>query len=378
MRAGMLFWAGALAVWSTGAMAADPEIGPFVAREISPRVHLLSTPQDYYGPVVGNVSIIEQNDGFIVVDTGLTVGNGRSIVDYIRARSAKPVKAVIFSHWHNDHPQGASAIRDAWPKVRIIATPQTKAGLLGPARVGVDLKWDDRLYPEMQKQIAETKRGHQALLDAPDTPPDRKERLRQGLVELDRFMAGYRGTYIVLPTETFTSERLIDDPVTPVELLYFGRANTAGDAIVWLPKQKIAMSGDVVVWPIPFGFFSYPAEWIQTLSKLKALRYSILIPGHGEPQSDARYIDQLIALISDVRAQVGPLAKQGLPLDEVRKKVDFSKHADLFATQPRLKPQFQQYWVEPMVENAWKEANGITITQGDGEVQAKPGAKKSK
>ena len=93
-------------------------VQPFTAREISPEVHLLSTPPDYYGPAIGNVSIIEQQDGFVLVDSGLSVGNGRTIVDYIRARSSKPVKAVMITHWHNDHPQGVSAIRDAWPKVR--------------------------------------------------------------------------------------------------------------------------------------------------------------------------------------------------------------------------------------------------------------------
>lgn len=35
------------------------DVTPFTAREISPEVHLLATPQDYYGPAIGNVSIIE-------------------------------------------------------------------------------------------------------------------------------------------------------------------------------------------------------------------------------------------------------------------------------------------------------------------------------
>ncbi len=378
MRTGSLIWAGALAVWSTAAIAADPKIDPFVSREISPRVHLLSTPQDYYGPVVGNVSVIEQGDGVVLVDSGLTAANGRAVADFVRSRTTKPVKAVIITHWHNDHPQGVSAIRDAWPKVRIIATAATKAGMLGPELVQVGLEPSERNDAEMAKQGVEYQKGLDAIAADPATAPDRRERVMKAKKDFAAFVEGYRGTYVVPPTEIFELELLLDDPDYPVRVLHLGRANTAGDALAWLPRQKIVMTGDIVVAPIPFGFFSYPADWIETIGKVKALGFTTLVPGHGEPQTDTRYIDQLTALISDVRAQVAPLAKQGLSLDEVRKRVDFSKHVDLFATQPRLKPQFQGFWVDPMTENAWKEAKGIAIVQGEGEVQANPAAKKSK
>jgi glyoxylase-like metal-dependent hydrolase (beta-lactamase superfamily II) len=128
------------------------------------------------------------------------------------------------------------------------------------------------------------------------------------------------------------------------------------------------MSGDMVVWPTPFGFFSFPGDWIQTLGRLKALNYAILIPGHGEPQTDTAYVDRLIGSIEDIRAQVGTLAKQGLSLEEVGKRVDFSRYRDLFGTTERAKTLFKAYWTDPMIENAWKEANGLPIVQGEGEV----------
>ena len=43
-------------------------------------------------------------------------------------------------------------------------------------------------------------------------------------------MADIRGTYLVLPTETFERELLLDDPIRPVRLIHPGRANTDGDA----------------------------------------------------------------------------------------------------------------------------------------------------
>jgi glyoxylase-like metal-dependent hydrolase (beta-lactamase superfamily II) len=354
---------------AAAAFAAEVETAPFVAREVGPRVHLLSTPPDWYGPVIGNVSIIEQADGFVVVDAGLTADNGRTIVRYIKARSDKPVKAVVITHWHNDHPQGVSAIRDAWPDVRIIATEETKRGMIGPA-LGelVGLEPDERFLARAREMNVEQQAELDKLIADPATAPDRRERARKAKIDFAAFAENYAGTHVVPPNETFERTLSIGDPDVPVEVLFLGRANTAGDAVVWLPKQRIVMSGDMVVAPTPFGFFSHPGEWVQTLGKLKALGFATLIPGHGDPQTDSAYIDQLIGSIEDIRAQVGPLAKQGWSLDEVRTRVDFSRYAEIFGKTDRMKALFKAYWTDPMTENAWKEAKGLPIVQGEGEV----------
>lgn len=352
-----------------GADVPAVDVKPFAAREVSPELHLLATPQDYYGPAIGNVSIIEQGDGFVLVDSGLSAGNGRTIVNYIRARSQKPVKAVVITHWHNDHPQGVSAIRAAWPQVRIIATEETKKGMLGPELgelVGLEPgpQYDERV----RKLNADQQEALDKLIADPATAPDRVERAKKAKLDFLLFSESYSGTHVVPPTETFAEQLRIDDPAVPVEVKFLGRANTAGDAVVWLPRQRIAISGDMVVWPTPFGFFSFPGDWVQTLGKLKRLGYKTLIPGHGEPQYDTRYIDQLIGSIEDIRAQVGPLAKQGLGLEEVNKRTDFSRYRDLFGKTERQKTLFKVYWTDPMTENAWKEAKGLPIKQGEGEV----------
>ena len=353
------------------------DVRPFAAREISPTVHLLSTPQDYYGPVVGNVSIIEQADGFVLIDSGLTAGNGRTIANYIKARSSKPVKALIITHWHNDHPQGASAIRAAWPNVRIIATEETRQGMVGPA-LGemVGMEPGEQYVARARELNAQQQEALDKLIADPATAPDRRERAKKMKADFAAFTEAYAGTHMVAPTETFDKELKIDDPMVPVEVKFLGRANTAGDAVVWLPRQRIAMSGDIIVWPTPFGFFSFPGDWVQTLGRLKALDYAVLIPGHGEPQRDAAYIDKLIGSIEDIRAQVGPLARQGLPLEEVMKRTDFSRYRDLFGTTERAKTLFKAYWTDPMTENAWKEAKSLPIVQGEGEVNVRKQSEK--
>ena len=365
--------AAAIILSGTGAVAADApppaaaevDIKPFVAREITPRVHLLSMPDDWYAQLAGNVILIEQSDGFVVVDSGGNAANGRAVVRYARTLANKPIKAVMITHWHGDHPQGVSAIRDAYPRVRIISTPGTEAGILGPASYNIGYHPDpkfDRATASASQKLAET---YRKLLDDPSTPADRKERIKKALDQFDLMTRDFVGSYLVPPTETFEHELDINDRDVPVRIMFLGRANTAGDAIAWLPKQKIVATGDIVVSPYPFGFGSYPADWIETLGKLKALGFRTLIPGHGDPQSGTDYIDKLVASIRDLQAQVRPLAKAGMSLDEVRKKVDFSKSISMFGDTPRVKANLQGLFFDPMIKNEYNEARGQPIVQGD-------------
>lgn len=371
MRRALTAIAIVLASTALAASAAQPsgqavEVTPFVAHEIHPKVHLLSTPDDYYGPSIGNVILIEQSDGFVIVDSGLNAANGRAVVRYARFLAAKPIKAVMITHWHNDHPQGVSAIRDAFPKVRIIATRETEAGMLGPEAFDIGYapgpKWDGA----MATLIARSKDGLEKLLADPATAPDRKERIKKALVQYASFANDFAGSYIVPPTETFERQLVIGDRDLPVEFLHLGRANTPGDAIAWLPRQRIVATGDIVVSPIPFGFGSHSGDWIETIGKVKALGFMTLIPGHGLPQSDSAYLDKLVAAMTGLRAQVMPLAKAGLSLEEIKKKIDFTKSIETFGTTQRIRSNAQSLFFDPMTGSVYKEARGQPIVQGEG------------
>jgi glyoxylase-like metal-dependent hydrolase (beta-lactamase superfamily II) len=344
---------------------AEVDIAPFVAHEINPKVHLLATPDDWYAAAIGNVILIEQSDGFVVVDSGTSAGNGRAVVRYAKSLANKPIKAVMITHWHNDHPQGISAIRDAYPKVRIIATRGTEAGMLGPESYDVGYRPDAEFDQASLKLLQSSQDNYRKVLDDPATPSVRKERIRKALVQFDQMKKDFVGTYIVPPTETFERELVIGDREIPVHMMFLGRANTEGDAIAWLPRQKIVASGDIVVSPWPFGFGSYSGDWIQALGKIKALGFTTLIPGHGAPQNDVSYLDKLIAAMGDLRTQIFPLAKAGMSLDDVKKKVDFSKSIALFGDTPRDKANVQSLFFDPMIGSVNKEALGRPIVQGD-------------
>jgi glyoxylase-like metal-dependent hydrolase (beta-lactamase superfamily II) len=348
------------------ASAGTDSYAPFELSELAHGIHLLSQPEEFSGPASGNVTIIEQADGIVLIDSGGSRGDGDRIVNAIRALTQKPVKAVVITHWHNDHLQGVSQIVKEWPTVRIIATEETRLGILGPAATVFgptpSSKADAKIADDIGKFIDQL----EAVANNPETDQATRDRYHRAIEQNRAMIPDFAGTILMEPNEILEKERLINDPERPVRVQFLGRANTAGDAIAWLPKQRIIVTGDIVVTPTPFGFFSYPKDWIATIKRIKAFNFSLLVPGHGRPQHDHTYLDRLTATISDIRAQVAPLARQGYGLETVRKAVRFEIQTAIFAQTPRAKRMFDAYWLTPMVENAYKEARGEPIIQGEG------------
>ncbi|NNM78126.1 MBL fold metallo-hydrolase [Sphingomonas sp. ID1715] len=338
---------------------------PFDSRQLARGIHLLTMPDGYVGAAISNVTVIEQRDGMVVIDSGATAGHGRAIVGFVRSLGPKPVKALLITHWHNDHPLGASELQRAWPHMRIIATQATRRHLAGKTLSLVGRQPDEKYDVAVWNQVSGTRAQFAQRRNLPDTSDEQRARFDRATRELEDFARSYPGTHIVVPTESFTDRLTIADPERPVELRFFGRANTDGDALAWLPRQRIILTGDIVVAPLPFGFFSYPGEWIDVLAKVKALDFALLVPGHGAPQEDSAYLDKLTVALNDLRTQIGPMAREGLTLDEVRKRFDPARQKAAFVTSPRLERAFEANWLSPMIVNSWLEARGQAFVQGD-------------
>ena len=89
-----------------------------------------------------------------------------------------------------------------------------------------------------------------------------------------------------------------------IQFLHPGKAHTAGDIVMWLPQEKIVATGDIVTGPVPL----MPSPWTDgygaVLSRVKALGFATLVPGHGPVEHDSRYLDLLAETIQTVSAQM--------------------------------------------------------------------------
>jgi glyoxylase-like metal-dependent hydrolase (beta-lactamase superfamily II) len=347
------------------AILAAPAIAdPFqyARQEITNGVHLIYRIDPVRVPVEGNVIVIEQESGLVVVDSGGSRLAAERIIDQIRHISNAPVRSLVNTHWHGDHHLGNATFLATWPALEIVAHENTIDHISGDA---MDYIFESAEQLEAARPVIQSLVATGALPDGTELPDRIVEYYSNLYHDLDILSSAVEAVEIVAPTRGFSDRLVLDDPRRPVELRYFGRGNTDGDAVIWLPAQRIVVSGDLVVHPTPFGFGSYPMEWIETLRDIAALDFAYLIPGHGDVQTDTAYIEQLIALMEASRAQVAPLAESGMSLDAVREQVDLSAFQARFANGDAwIANRFNAWWVQPFVGVVYQEATGDPIVQG--------------
>lgn len=347
-----------LIVFGTAAPAALADSDGFARQTVSVtrHVHLIYRPIATDAPYEGNSVVIEQSDGLVVVDAGGSPPAGRHIVEQIEAFSAKPVKFLIYTHYHGDHNLGAGAFLAAWPKLKIVSTDATRDDMTGKPMDYIKTYGQD-YAGEIDFAKAQLKR---TVL-----PPAVRAGWQQMADVGDSIVAGYKDMKAYPATQTLADRMTIPDSETPVEVMFLGKANTDGDAVIWAPTEKVLCTGDIVVEPLPYAAASFPASWIAVLGKIAAYDFTYLIPGHGEVQKDRVYLDKVKAALAEVQRQVEPLARKGVALDDVYKQTDFKSLMQSFTGDDGWKKQeFNSFFLHSIIKNEYFEATGRPIVQG--------------
>lgn len=141
---------------------------------------------------------------------------------------------------------------------------------------GQDHRWLGNDY--FQQLGAEVIASNQAVLD-------HKARAGEHLTRLDQLIGdSLKGTEPAYADITFDTQLKLTLGGVALELYHFGPAHTLGDAIVWLPKEQVLFSGDVVYVNRMLGVG--PARninsWIQVFEKMAEFKPKHIVPGHGQ------------------------------------------------------------------------------------------------
>jgi glyoxylase-like metal-dependent hydrolase (beta-lactamase superfamily II) len=163
-----------------------------------------------------------------------------------------------------------------------------------------------------------------------------KKEYEDAIKGLEPVQAEFKTLVDRTPNFTFDSELTINLGNREVQIKHLGRGNTKGDAVVYLPKEKILIAGDLIVHPVPYLFGGYPSDFIKTLNNLKQLDFQTIVPGHGEilrGQAGKDYIDLLTgftnAVITEVGKQINLIGNGQRNLEPVRQAVQ--KNLDVSA-----------------------------------------------
>src|SRR5258708_27225737 len=161
----------------------------------------------------------------------------------------------------------------------------------------------DKAIPNMKDDLEKgtpdtIKRMEGLIAQAPDAAT--KTRLEAQLADRKSYLDELKSSNIALPTLTFDHSMVINRGGREIRLLYFGRGHTEGDVVLFLPKEKIVITGDLLTNGIPFFRDGHPAEWTATLKGVSHLEFDTVVAGHGPVQTGKSQMLRLIAYLDDL------------------------------------------------------------------------------
>jgi cyclase len=268
----------------------------------------------------GNTEVIIGDREVLVVDSCFLPSEARQDIAQIQEWTSKPVRYLVNTHFHNDHTMGNRTYANAFPSLLIIAHTETKI-----MSEGYLTAW----YARHLRDIADLKQRIAAGKGS-DGKPLTEAQIKQAQVELagEEEVTGEMPNFVpLLPNLTFEHEFDLDLGNREVQLKYLGHGNTPGDAVVFLPKEKILITGDIVVHPVPYLCSGYPAEWIGTLERMIDLSPQTVLPGHGEVLHGTSYLVEvknlLMTIVTAVR-NVSYREGNGEELEAAQKAIEQS------------------------------------------------------
>jgi cyclase len=257
-----------LAVLFTALLILAAQSQPPAVRELAPGVFFWQG--DHLLKQPANCTWVIFKDYVLVIDANFP-GPAREIIPLIRKTTNKPIRFVFDTHWHGDHTGGNQVYVEAG------------------AAIVCSQACDEELRTKGLKAAA---------------------RLEPATI-------------------TFPDRLVFDDGTHRIELTRMGPAHSKGDAVAYLPKEKVLASGDLCVnWTWGNNVGDPDADydnWIRVLDNLAQWDIRTLVPGHGSLGTTATLRAQR-AYLADMQAQVRAGLKANQTAEQLSKQIDLSKH----------------------------------------------------
>jgi cyclase len=314
--------------------------------EVAEGVYLFQTAP--YGEVGldGNSVVIVGTTGVLVFDTNGTPAAATAVLSEIQRITKTPVRYIVNSHWHWDHWYGTEIYAQAFPGVQVVSQARTRAMMLGPA-----LEFN---RPGIEQQLP----GHVRMLEEQAAKdPSVRERL-----DTARFFLEQKRNVRPTPAQvTFEHSVDLDLGNRRVQVRHHDRAVTPGDAFLYLPDEKVLITGDLLVNPMPFALSSYPTGWLDTLARLDALDASVIVPGHGDPLRDETLLHATMDVFRTLLTRGREAHAEGLDVHQARDRMlpGLERLATrMVGTDPSRRKQFQIYVVDWFLHRVYDELRG--------------------
>ena len=274
--------------------------------------------------VMSNATIIEGDRDVLVVDSHVTPGGAWALREELKTLTAKPIRYVVNSHFHFDHSHGNQIYG---PEVEIIGHQFAREQIV--AGKSIDSPAHDFFVGGVPNTIATLEKR---LASAPDDKA--KAEIERQLAIQRNHLEGTKAVKPTPPTITLNQSMTLHRGGREIRLLHVGRGHTAGDVIVYLPKERIIATGDFLVEGTSYMGDAYFTEWIESVEVLKKLDFDTVLPGHGNAFKGKAKLDHWQAYVRDFWTQAQAFHQKGVPWEEAAKQVDLRGNA---ANYPAIK-----------------------------------------
>jgi cyclase len=333
--------------------APEPVTGNVVITQIGPDVYAAIRTEPLGLAVNSNSLFIVNDQDVVVVDAQFTRAATLENIAALRRITRKPVRYVINTHWHDDHVAGNQVYRDSFPGVEFIAQINTRADIVAlgrPNRAG-QVAGAPPAADRFERLLAMGLGG-----DSTPASPAERVSLTSAINIIRRYVAENAGFHEILPDTVVDRSTTLVRGARTIELHWFGRANTRGDLVTYLPKDRIVSTGDLVVAPIPFGFNSYPSEWIAVLDSVMALKPKVIVPGHGPLMHNLTYVQTVRRMLATARDRTREAAEKGITRDSVLRVVQLDDlRAEVAGDDKWMRTMFGMFFRQPVVSRVFDE-----------------------
>jgi glyoxylase-like metal-dependent hydrolase (beta-lactamase superfamily II) len=319
--------------------------------QIAEGIYQFITSADGYVPNGNSVVVVNDSD-VLVFDTFSRPSSARQVLAEIKKLTPKPVRYVVNSHWHPDHWSGNEVFAAEFPGLEIIASEETRRFMLNIANA-----WPSMYESNLQKDEAEFEKEFSTNQQSDGTPLTPEQRTKdEALRQRDREYVGEAlKVHRTYPTLTYTDHFVLYRDGR--EFQFFSMTgDAAGTTVMYLPKEKILGTGDIISYPVPYYTppLSQHAHSLRTLAQFDA---ETIIPGHGPAWHDHSFLNLELNLFDRIIDQVTQALQKGLvTVEDVQKEVNVDDLRPKFTNNnPDLDKKFRRF-AKGMIENAYREA----------------------
>ncbi len=318
---------------------------------VAPGVHAaLQAADDRFND--SNSVVIEGANGVLVVDAQASTAYVQGLIARIRTLTDKPVRTLVYTHWHLDHTQSAGLYTDTFGD---------SLEIIGHVSLGDDIR--ARAIPQLRAEADElegailagkVRLGRGVARDGTPLDAAGKATLAAQIEAANAKLAEKRAPRFVAPTRTVTQEIELHDGERTIRLLHF-RAHTRGDLVVFLPAERVLVTGDVLD-DLPFSGHGYPREWIAALSALERLDFDIILPGHGQIREGKEHLRRVRDFFTAIVEQVDAAVREKKSLADTQAAIDLTSWRTVLAgDDARAQRNFDEF-APAAVERACLEA----------------------